>query len=629
MINKYNSFEVNRMMVFQKKHCSLDVEFKSGLNIIHGSNSAGKSSLLDTLAHSLGAESIIFPEIVTNCSHVLTEVVIANNKITLQREISNSSRLPISIFYGDINSALLSHDKHWHQFPFNSFNEKFGFSKIFFDFLNYPETVSSDTTITTNQLLRLLYADQTNNHLPIFRYEKWDNSEKRTAIRDYIFGLFSGELYSLQIQKRSADKQLSDSIHRLESIFKILGKTSEQMIEEFILQEKFKLQSSKEIILERIFDLQNSNIASQNSQDISQKKIQNELSDINKSVLSLEVQIQAQELEVLDLESFRSELRIRMIDLNNSIHSNKLLQDIFFDYCPSCHSKIKPSISINNTCSLCKEETSNNINESNLLQLKTELNFHIQETNKILADDKKNLDSLKNTYKEKTIQLNEKKQEFTILTNKWHTSLELDLIENYRELGKIDSELKNIDKRLEIAQEIKSLEDLRDEFQKKSNDLDTNIKLMINQSKNKLRVTLDKLNIFLKNLLEKDIGIQKEFFEPNSLVEVVFEDNEIKVNGASHFSQSSTVVLRQLFHLSLIMLADSDSSIRLPRFLILDGINDGGLEKCRAANLQKIIYETCLNLKQPFQVICATSELFIDFTLAHKIEYLNGKRTFS
>lgn len=619
-------------MVLQGNKCVLDIELQDGLNVIFGKNSAGKSSLLDVLIYSLGGEEIDFTPIVRQCTNVLTEVQIDKNYLTIGRTISDKKRESLSLFYGNLSSAISSNSDEWHNFTYNSFNEKFGFSKVFFDYLNYPDTVSSETSITTHQLLRILYADQANNHLPIFRYEKWDNAEKRIAVRDYIFGLFSGELYEQQLIKKNFEKQLSDSISRLQSFFKIVGKSSEQMIEEFILEDKKNLLNRKESTLERIQLLNNpdKDFSSELDQKNLQNKTQSELSDLNKAVLTLSEQLTNQQLELVDLNNFYSELRIRLKDLNNSIASNDLIANIVFDFCPCCHSKISiTNIKENkNICKLCKSETSDNMNEKNLLQMKTELGFQIQETKKLIVEEEK---KLKQTSEQLILQqklFSQKKQEFDLLSARWHSAHELELMECYRELGEIDTELRNIESRLTIAEEIKQLEHRRDNLEVAISEIDVAIKLMVNKAEHRLKKILNNLNDKLKELLSQDIGVQEEFLDPHNSIDVSFEDNKIYVNGSGHFSQSSTIVLRHLFHLALLIIADNDPTLRIPRFFVLDGINDGGLEKDRAENLQKIITETCNSLKNPFQLICATSELFPVMSDTYKIEFLNGKRTF-
>ncbi|ETS31685.1 hypothetical protein PTE_02373 [Photorhabdus khanii NC19] len=86
-------------------------------------------------------------------------------------------------------------------------------------------------------------------------------------------------------------------------------------------------------------------------------------------------------------------------------------------------------------------------------------------------------------------------------------------------------------------------------------------------------------------------------------------DNEVYVNGSKNFSESSAVVLRHIFHLSLLTASLDKSYMRMPRFLMLDGIDDGGMEKERSHNLQKIIIEEAENYTHDFQLIYATSEI--------------------
>lgn len=635
MTTNYNNFKVNKMLVFQNKNCALDVNFKDGLNVIYGKNSAGKSSLLDVLIYSLGGEEINFTPIVNKCTHVLTEVQIENNFLTIYREISSKKREGLSLFYGEIDYALSSNDTEWHNFPYNSFTEKFGFSRVFYDYLNYPETVSAETSITTHQLLRLLYADQANNHLPIYRYEQWDKSEKRVAIRDYAFGLFSGELYEQQLYSKTLNKQLVDTTSKLQSFFKIVGKSSENMIEELILQEKKNYIQRHENIIKRLNTLNNSNenFNSDLDQKNIQKNLQSELSKLNKAIISLEQKYNEQQLEIIDLNNFNAELKIRSNDLNSSIASNELISNIIFDFCPCCHSKLD-LISINqndNICKLCKTPTSEDINKNNLLQMKTELNFQIQETTKLIKDEEKNIELTKEKLNEQKKIFNSRKKDFDILSNRWHSAFELELREAYRELGEVETELKNIESRLLIANEIKQLELKKDSLESSLKETELSIERMKNSSEHKLKSILNRLNENLKQLLSKDIGVQEEFLDPENIVEVSFEDNKVYVNGSGHFSQSSTIVLRHLFHLALLQLAMADSTIRLPHFLVLDGINDGGLEKDRAENLQKIIVEVCSSFEDPYQLICATSELFpiMAESESHKIEYLNGIRTFN
>jgi len=49
--------------------------------------------------------------------------------------------------------------------------------------------------------------------------------------------------------------------------------------------------------------------------------------------------------------------------------------------------------------------------------------------------------------------------------------------------------------------------------------------------------------------------------------------------------------------------------MRLPRFMMLDGIEDGGMELERSYRLQEIIIEECSKFDCDYQLIFATSQI--------------------
>jgi len=623
----YNTFIINNLTCLKSGRKVLDLNFTIGLNVIYGNNSVGKSTILDLLAYSLGAENIKFKPAALSCDFIIVEVNIQESTITVKREIKNS-RAPLLVFFGNISQSLNAPETEWLKLPYNSTEEKAGFSKFFLDYLNYPSTVSTETSITTHQILRLLYAEQKNNYLPIYRDDQWDNSEKRTAIRDYILGVFSGELYELQLERRKTDKELNSTINRIQSFFQIVGKTSEHLIEDFLLSEKYSLEKQKEAVLEKIYNLNKniSEISTSDSQTDEQTRIKNELSSLNKGVLSIEEKLNDITFENTDLDQFKIELNNRLVDIDNAIISNSIINDIDFEFCPCCHEKIVKNTNTE-SCNLCKSPTGIINNNLNLLQMKTELNFQIQEIEKIIKDNNINYNNLNKEYLSLKNNLNKKEQELKLLSSRWHTDFEIESIKAYKELGEIETEISNIVSKLEIAQEVKKLQILRDTLQSNLNSINDKIKLLQESSQKELYRLLEKINKYLKYLLSLDTGLQTEFMDPDSEVSVIFEDNDITVNGTSHFSQSSSILLKHLFHLALLLVANDEPSMRLPKFLILDGINDGGLEQSRAENLQAIIVKVSNMMKSPYQIICATSEIYTPMKPYITKQYINGEKS--
>ena len=124
----------------------------------------------------------------------------------------------------------------------------------------------------------------------------------------------------------------------------------------------------------------------------------------------------------------------------------------------------------------------------------------------------------------------------------------------------------------------------------------------------------------LCKLLQKDNGAEKEFKNAN-IVEFDFAANSISVNGKTAFSESGMVLLNNAFHVSLLMASLEMKYVRLPRILILDGIENGGMEDSRSKNFQKIVTEALSEYDVDFQLIFATKN--IDDSLKSK-NYMVG-----
>lgn len=160
-----------------------------------------------------------------------------------------------------------------------------------------------------------------------------------------------------------------------------------------------------------------------------------------------------------------------------------------------------------------------------------------------------------------------------------------------------------------MIQELQQQRDiLASELAKLENDVES---LEAAQASRKIEVskTIEKHMI---RLLKEDLPLQPEFINANK-VRYDFEENSVYVNDSGNFSESSTVVLRHIFHLALLTTSIELEFMRVPRFMMLDGIDDGGMEQNRSHNLQSLIVRECSKYTKDYQVIFATSEIHPDF----------------
>jgi hypothetical protein len=96
------------------------------------------------------------------------------------------------------------------------------------------------------------------------------------------------------------------------------------------------------------------------------------------------------------------------------------------------------------------------------------------------------------------------------------------------------------------------------------------------------------------------------FENPTSFI-VNFGDDAMLVDGKMNFAESSNVVLKNSAILSLFLGACYDREFWHPKFLLMDNIEDKGMEQERSHNYQRIIVEESAKAKFPHQIIFTTS----------------------
>ncbi|MDV7413524.1 hypothetical protein ACOQNK_06635 [Acinetobacter baumannii] len=623
--NNFSHININRLVIknfFDSTAC--DLSFKKGLNIITGHNSSGKSTILDFIAYTLGAEGIHFKPAALNCKESFLEISIFERKVTLCRTVNLRDKNSLSIFFGEMDSALKSNTSDWIVLPFNNYEEKFSFSKLLFELLNYPVPTTNNSIITMNQLMRIIYADQMYTY-PIFKFEKWDSSEKRAAVRDFIFGLHTDELYEMQNKLKELKKIQENKKNEIKSINSLMTRANEVYdISELenIIETKSK---EKEILL---LSISNYDKVYQNSEQLTtdqlelQDNIKSELLATNKEYISLSKKIDELNFDIIDSKKFIKELENRLVEINEAKLTHEEIKNFEFKFCPSCYEPINQETNQKielSHCHLCHKPHANIEKEveagiTPLMKMQTEILFQKNESNKLLKLKIAKLKTYETTYKSSFKKLKDLQEQYDELTSTWHTKYEIGLIDLHKKVSEIESEILFKTNLLNIAYQIQTLNQELNQTKNKITKLEIEIDEIERSSYHRKNKILAKINEKLKSLLKEDLERQEEFVKPDT-VEVNFEDNIIFINKIGYFSQSSLVLLRHLFHIALLSVSNKVSEMRFPQLLLLDGINDGGLEADRAFNLQHIILNESQKLTNPFQIIMATSEISEDYNL--------------
>lgn len=129
-----------------------------------------------------------------------------------------------------------------------------------------------------------------------------------------------------------------------------------------------------------------------------------------------------------------------------------------------------------------------------------------------------------------------------------------------------------------------------------------------------------------KLLLDQDLGKHSDFGSVDSLT-FSFAEDWIAINGNKNRvgSASGMVVLKNSFLLGLFVASLHDDDFNLPRFMLMDNIEDKGMVQERSWNFQRLIVKASSAVLKPHQIIFSTSKIAPE--LADSSYVVGGKYT--
>ena len=107
---------------------------------------------------------------------------------------------------------------------------------------------------------------------------------------------------------------------------------------------------------------------------------------------------------------------------------------------------------------------------------------------------------------------------------------------------------------------------------------------------NRIRTAMSSVNEIGRRLLTQDLPREDTFENPNTF-SVDFGDDAMLVDGKMNFAESSNVVLKNTAIFSLFLASCYDAEFWHPKFLLMDNIEDKGMEQERSHNYQRLIVQ--------------------------------------
>jgi len=616
------------VIVSQMGTIAFDESFHTGVNIIRGKNSSGKSTISNFIFYVLGGDFTEWSTAALKCREVFAEVNINNVILTIKRQVTQLGQQPMSIFWGNFDNAA-SDSINWQTYPYKQTEGKINFTKVIFNTLAFPEVrTDSDNNITIHQILRLLYIDQDTSTQSLFRAERFDPPLTRQTIAEVLLGIFDDSLYKDRLQVKALQKELDDKKNQYEGIIKIYGSsglaTKVGNIHQEINQNTDKIQNlEKEISLLYKEPL----VKTTKNSTLEIEKIQMKLSPLKNEISYLTDKLRLIDLDIYDSKKFINTLEKRVDDLNSSLLTRKLLGELPLSICPQCLSPLE-SHNHEGNCFLCKQPIEAE-ERTQAQRLRQEMEIQIKESKSLLKDKEIDVVELRTGLINKTEEARKLQKELDLAVKESKSTRDQRIDHLLIEKGGLERNLEFLNQQLQIAELLISLKRELEELSSKISSTNRDIIAKEGLQLKRRNLALHTIKRYTLDIIRKDLMRQDEFRTGTS-VEVMFTKDTYSLDGTNNFSASSKILLKNAILFSIFFASLELDFMRYPRFILCDNMEDKGMEKERTQNFQKIISDISSTFKVDHQIIFTTSMIndqLNNTNLCIGIEYDQNNKT--
>ncbi|WP_170432971.1 ATP-binding protein [Ruegeria arenilitoris] len=607
------SLFLNRLRIEKDGHAVYDEHFHTGVNIINGDNSSGKSSILNFIYFALGGDETDWSDEAKLCTRVLAEVSLNGNIATLSRPISDDARRPMDILSGNMDTALSAPIQNWSRYPYTrgtSSKGKESFSQALFRLLDVPEAAGETTgKLTMHQVLRLHYADQLSPSDSLFMTdETWDRPVIRDAVGRLLCGSEETKVLENKLKIRDLDKELSGLDAELRAIFSTLGQTGESLSTEWVATQKRNLLAELAEVDRKLEEAEEEQLTSSDDEFTLaiQQQAYERLEKAQETVTDLRKKRDSLAFNIADLQSYLRGIQAKLANLRNSQVVQETLGSVVFESCPACLETILETP--DHACHLCKTPIQPEKQRDQMVSMINELALQVRDTETIVARKMAELENVNESFGDAKSAWERESRILKEVRSRPTSKSQAKIRALQSRRGYLERRVEEQDKNAAIANKIS-------EISRKKGDISTQLQKLKDENtafetavENRIATAYTAISSEVKAFLKRDFPREKEFQQPDS-VQFDFGANKISVNGSSYFSASSRAFLKTSFIIGFLMAATKHKFFRHFRLALIDTIEDKGMEDLRSHNLQNLVVERSLEAEVEHQIIFATSKI--------------------
>lgn len=365
------------------------IEFSSGLNIISGPITTGKTKLLDLCGALLGLKiDRPTPELSAVVSAVAGRVILGDARFTIVRPLVTTSTAPVDVA-GDGVAARLPAMQPDGQRP--------SYGQWLLEALDLPrisvpraptQPDSDPTPVSVSDYLSYCVLHQDEIDSSVFGHRDPFKNIKRKYVFEILYGLYDVRMAELHERVRSLSSEIRFLQNDESTLSRILADTEWSSRSELTLKLEEAgraLESLRGIAASHARDA----AVSPRSEDL-----RNEILGLDRSIAEGRDRAVREATSISRFRELVAQLEAQSGRLTRSIVAEDLLVDFEFRTCPRCGASVSQDRGAEMTCMLCLQEPVPSASKRDLIEEQNRVETQAAETRQLITDRESGLASL-------------------------------------------------------------------------------------------------------------------------------------------------------------------------------------------------------------------------------------------
>lgn len=606
--------QLRRLRITAGSVVAFDERFHAGINLIEGENSSGKSTLFKILYHGLGGaiSPAQWTQAALRCDQVLVEVAIGETVLTLARKIEARATSPVLVLADTIDIALTAATlDQWQEYPYSRSENKQSISQLLFSLLRWPEAFSDQGDfVTINQFLRLHYADQDSPNTTVLRYEdQFDKPTTRESIGNFLLGGNDQRLAQKEKLLREAESEYARASGAASAGVQLMGGEFDELNLPALSLRQSEFEAELVKLEDRAKALTLAALRPISREDVDTQRLDQVTADIanyKRKISETSAQISQTIFEIEDSDLFLATLNNRVRYLSESAASASEFGPISLEFCPACGTTV-PTSDDHAHCYLCKSKFGDEPPEKRFFSMINSSQIQIEQSRRLqtgrrakLQKYQHELSIARRSLDASAVELEQQQASVVSVT-------QAELAEVQSRIGFLRSELERLRRDQAIIQRLQALRNRRDELNVTITQLKEEIDALRSGSNTRVSNAFARVSSETIAFLRADMERQEGFRESES-VEVDYRLNRFRLSSENSLSASSTAYMRNAVFLGELFAACSMPSMRHLRLLMLENLEDKGMEPNRYYQFHRTIVERANSLDGDWQILIATAD---------------------